>query len=86
MGYGATLRPSNPLLESPSREVWPRTSVNPILALMAGWAFLNERLNARVGIAALLILGGVYLVNADYRRRLSLQRGLPAIPPENGGE
>ncbi len=53
---------------------------------MAGWAFLNERLNARVGIAALLILGGVYLVNADYRRRLSLQRGLPAIPPENGGE
>ncbi len=60
--------------------------INPVLALMAGWAFLNERLDARVGIAALLILGGVYLVNADYRRRLSLQRGLPAVRPENGGD
>ncbi|MCO6486267.1 MAG: hypothetical protein J5I41_10890 [Saprospiraceae bacterium] len=55
-------------------------------AAEAGRAFLNERLDARVGIAALLIPGGVYLVNADYRRRLPPQRGLPAVRPENGGD
>jgi drug/metabolite transporter (DMT)-like permease len=43
--------------------------INPLLALVAGWAFLDERLNHRVGVAALLILGGVYLVNNDFLRR-----------------
>lgn len=43
--------------------------INPLLALVAGWAFLDERLNHRVGVAALLILGGVYLVNDDFLRR-----------------
>jgi drug/metabolite transporter (DMT)-like permease len=43
--------------------------INPLLALVAGWAFLDERLDQRVGIAALLILGGVYLVNDDFLRK-----------------
>lgn len=43
--------------------------INPLLALLAGWAFLDERLDARVGVAALLILGGVWLVNDDFLRK-----------------
>ncbi|MCF8239420.1 MAG: EamA family transporter [Saprospiraceae bacterium] len=43
--------------------------INPLIALVVGWAILDERLDSRVGIATLLILGGVYLVNRDYLRK-----------------
>ncbi len=43
--------------------------INPLIALVVGWAILDERLDSRVGIATLLILGGVYLVNHDYLRK-----------------
>lgn len=43
--------------------------INPLIALVVGWAILDERLDSQVGIASLLILGGVYLVNRDYLRK-----------------
>lgn len=42
--------------------------INPLIALVVGWAILNERLDQQVGIATLLILTGVYLVNRDFQR------------------
>ena len=43
--------------------------INPLIALVVGWAVLDERLDSKVGIASLLILGGVYLVNRDYLKK-----------------
>lgn len=43
--------------------------INPLIALVVGWAILDERLDATVGVASLLILGGVFLVNRDYQRQ-----------------
>ncbi|SMO73422.1 DMT family transporter [Solitalea koreensis] len=37
--------------------------INPIVALILGWLILNEKLNESIGIAAIIIIGGVYLVN-----------------------
>lgn len=42
--------------------------INPLIALVVGWAILDERLDQQVGIATLLILTGVYLVNRDFQR------------------
>jgi drug/metabolite transporter (DMT)-like permease len=37
--------------------------INPIVALIMGWLILNEKLNAILGLAAIIIIAGVYLVN-----------------------
>jgi drug/metabolite transporter (DMT)-like permease len=38
--------------------------VNPIVALVIGWAFAGERLNARATIAAVVIIGAVALITS----------------------
>lgn len=38
--------------------------INPLVALIAGWAILNERLTPTILLAGLLTIGGVYLVTA----------------------
>jgi drug/metabolite transporter (DMT)-like permease len=38
--------------------------VNPIVALIVGWAFAGERLTLRAGIAAVVIIGAVALITA----------------------
>lgn len=43
--------------------------INPLLALIAGWLFLKERLDYRIGIAAAMILSGVWLINHDLLTR-----------------
>ena len=40
--------------------------VNPLVAVLLGWLVLDERLNARIGIAFVLTVGGIYLVNRGY--------------------
>ncbi|MCO4822135.1 MAG: EamA family transporter, partial [Flavobacteriaceae bacterium] len=39
------------------------TYVNPIVALILGWYFLNEQITAQSVIAAFVLLTGVYFIN-----------------------
>jgi drug/metabolite transporter (DMT)-like permease len=41
--------------------------VNPVIAVILGWVILNEKLNARILIAIVVTLLGIYLVNRGYQ-------------------
>ena len=41
--------------------------VNPVIAVILGWVILNEKLNARILIAIVITLFGIYLVNRGYQ-------------------
>lgn len=43
--------------------------VNPLVAVVLGWLILDEQLNARIGIAFAVTVGGIYLVNRGYMMR-----------------
>jgi drug/metabolite transporter (DMT)-like permease len=43
--------------------------VNPIVAVLLGWAVLNEKLNMQIGIAILITIAGIYIVNRGYQLR-----------------
>ena len=41
--------------------------VNPIVAVALGWIVLSEKLNLRIGIAILVTVAGIYIVNRGYQ-------------------
>ncbi|MBL7859367.1 MAG: EamA family transporter [Cyclobacteriaceae bacterium] len=41
--------------------------VNPLVAVLLGWLILDEKLNARIGIAFVLTVAGIYIVNRGYQ-------------------
>jgi drug/metabolite transporter (DMT)-like permease len=41
--------------------------INPVIAVILGWVILNEKLNARILIAIMITLFGIYLVNRGYQ-------------------
>lgn len=43
--------------------------VNPIIAVILGWAILNEALNITMWIAMLLTVSGIYIVNRGHQLR-----------------
>jgi len=43
--------------------------VNPLVAVFLGWLVLDETLNARVIIAFILTIAGIYIVNRGYQLR-----------------
>jgi drug/metabolite transporter (DMT)-like permease len=43
--------------------------INPIVAVVLGWVILNEKLNATMGIAILMTVAGIYIVNRGYQLR-----------------
>jgi drug/metabolite transporter (DMT)-like permease len=43
--------------------------VNPIVAIILGWAILGEKLNARIVAAIILTIAGIYIVNRGYQLR-----------------
>jgi drug/metabolite transporter (DMT)-like permease len=50
--------------------------VNPLVAVVLGWLVLAEKLNTQIGIAFLITVAGIYLVNHGYaiqRRKMSKQ-------------
>jgi len=54
----------NYLLKTVSPEkVATSTYVNPIIALILGWYFLNEQITTQSVIAAIILLTGVYFIN-----------------------
>ena len=50
----------------PVGQVTIHTYVNPLVAIILGWKFLNEPLNANMILASGLILSGVFLINFSY--------------------
>jgi drug/metabolite transporter (DMT)-like permease len=50
--------------------------VNPLVAVVLGWIVLEEKLNLKIGIAFLVTVAGIYLVNYGYsqqkKKRLAL--------------
>lgn len=43
--------------------------VNPLVAVLLGWLVLDENLNASIGVAILLTVAGIYIVNRGYHLR-----------------
>lgn len=43
--------------------------VNPLVAVVLGWLILDEKLNARIIIAIMITLAGIYIVNRGYQLR-----------------
>jgi drug/metabolite transporter (DMT)-like permease len=41
--------------------------VNPLVAVVLGWLVLEEKLNLKIGIAFLVTVAGIYLVNYGYQ-------------------
>ncbi len=61
----------NYLLRSVSPEKVATSSyVNPIIAMLLGWYFLNEEITTQSAIAALVLLTGVYFINT--KKKLTL--------------
>lgn len=55
--------------------------VNPVVAVFLGWLLAGEALNARIGLAAAIIVGSVILIN--WARQASARReALQVIPQE----
>jgi len=50
--------------------------VNPLVAVVLGWIVLNEKLNVQIGIAILITVAGIYIVNRGYQLRDSLKAQL----------
>lgn len=46
------------------------TYVNPIIALLLGWYFLNEQITLQSAIAAIVLLTGVYFINSTKKLNL----------------
>jgi drug/metabolite transporter (DMT)-like permease len=43
--------------------------VNPLVAVVLGWLVLSEKLNMKIGLAFLITVLGIYLVNYGYQRQ-----------------
>ena len=43
--------------------------VNPLVAIVLGWLVLDEKLNMKIGLAFLLTMSGIYIVNRGYQLR-----------------
>lgn len=41
--------------------------INPVVAVLLGWLILDENLSARMGVAILITLAGIYIVNRGYQ-------------------
>jgi drug/metabolite transporter (DMT)-like permease len=41
--------------------------INPIVAVILGWLVLGEKFNVRIGVAILITIAGIYIVNKGYQ-------------------
>jgi len=53
--------------------------VNPVVAVFLGWLLADETLNARIGIAAAIIVGAVMLIN--WARQVSVRKEAKEVVP-----
>ena len=47
--------------------------INPLVAVVLGWLVLSEKLNLKIGLAFLITVIGIYLVNYGYQRQQKKQ-------------
>ena len=74
----------NYLLQMVSPEkVATSTYVNPIIALLLGWYFLNEQVTLQSIIAAVLLLTGVFFINTKKKVTLFSRFGKVSSEPNN---
>lgn len=52
----------------PPTQVSVYAYVNPIVAVVAGWILLSEKMNVHMIFGTLITLGGVYLVNREFKK------------------
>ena len=43
--------------------------INPVIAVLLGWAILSEKLNSKIAIAIVITIAGIYLVNRGYQMK-----------------
>lgn len=43
--------------------------INPLVAVVLGWLVLDEKLNMKIGLAFLITVAGIYLVNHGYQNQ-----------------
>jgi drug/metabolite transporter (DMT)-like permease len=43
--------------------------INPLVAVLLGWLWLGEKLNLIIGVAMLITIAGIYMVNRGYQLR-----------------
>ena len=43
--------------------------INPLVAVLLGWLILDEQLTVRMGIAIVITVAGIYIVNRGYQLR-----------------
>ncbi len=43
--------------------------INPIVAVILGWLVLAEKLNLRIGLAIIITVAGIYIVNKGYQMK-----------------
>lgn len=43
--------------------------INPLVAVFLGWLILDEKLNVSIGIAFLVTVAGIYMVNRGYQQK-----------------
>ena len=60
------------------------TYVNPIIALLLGWYFLEEQITLQSIIAAVILLTGVYFINTKKKLTLFSRFGKMPSKPHNG--
>jgi len=47
--------------------------INPIIAVLLGWWFLEEKMSLKIVISSMITLSGIYLVNWGYQKRKLLK-------------
>lgn len=45
--------------------------INPVVAVLLGWMLLSEKMNINMILGTLVTLGGVYLVNREFKKQLA---------------
>jgi drug/metabolite transporter (DMT)-like permease len=53
--------------------------INPIVAVILGWLILNEKLNFQIGLAIIVTVAGIYLVNRGYQLKTNPIKPLSKI-------
>jgi drug/metabolite transporter (DMT)-like permease len=52
----------------PPTQVSMYAYINPIVAVVLGWLLLSEKMNLMMALGTLITLGGVYLVNREFKK------------------
>ena len=69
IGYGSYMYV---LKQLPATIVSTYAYINTIVAVLLGWLWLDEKLNLSIGIAVVLTIAGVWLVNSSFNRKKSI--------------